>query len=188
MSGTKKNTSSSEHMGIGLYFYFSALSLRRAAESCLFCQTKPYASIWNWIKNTVEKNYIKEKKAYEYVIDETAIKKVGSGAIWHRVATMEPNNKEILAISISKEKNMLVAERFVSSLIKTHGEHLAVSPDDGGIRYPQACRFLKVGRHLHFPYWKSIIERTRQYLKDRRTDNLMFTFLAKRRNANQSMS
>jgi putative transposase len=177
----------SEHMGIGLYFYFSALSLRSAAESCLFCQTKPCIHL-ELEKNTVEKDYIKEKKADEYVIYETAIKKVGSGAIWLWVATMEPNNKEILAISISKEKNMLVAEQFVSSLIKTHGEHLAVSPDDGGIRYPQACRFLKVGRHLHFPYWKSIIERTRQYLKDSITDNLMFTFLAKRRNANQSMS
>ena len=56
----------------------------------------------------------------EFIIDETAIKKVGSGAIWLWVATIEPNNKEIVAISITKEQNMFVAERFASSLIKTH--------------------------------------------------------------------
>ena len=48
------------------------------------------------------------------------LSKVGSEAIWLWVATIEPNNKEIVAISIAKEQNMFVAERFVSSLIKTH--------------------------------------------------------------------
>ena len=36
----------------------------------------------------------------EFIIDETAIKKVGSVAIWLWIATIEPNNKEIVAISI----------------------------------------------------------------------------------------
>ena len=71
---------------------------------------------------------------------------------------------------------MFVAERFVSSLIKIHGEHPAVSTDGGGNWYPQACRFLKVGHHLHSSFEKSIIERTMQYLKDK-TDSLVFTFL-----------
>ena len=70
---------------------------------------------------------------------------------------------------------MFMAERFVSGLIKIHGEHPAVSTDDSGTWYPQACRFLKVGHHLHSSYWKSIIERTIQYLKDK-TDSLMIIF------------
>ena len=68
------------------------------------------------------------------------------------VATIEPVNRQILAISITKEQNMFVAERFVSGLIKIHGKHPAVSTDDGGNWYPQACRFLKVDRHLHSSY------------------------------------
>ena len=121
---------------------------------------------------------------YEFIIDEAAIKKVGSVAIWLWVATIEPDNKEIVAIGITKEQNKFVADRFVSSLIKTHLRH-SVPTDDGGTWYHQAGRFLKAGRHLHSPYWKSIIERTMQYLKDSRTDSLMFTFPAeKRRNAN----
>ena len=35
------------------------------------------------------------------------------------------------------------------------------------IWYPQACRFLKLVRHLHSHYEKSLIERTIQYIKDR---------------------
>ena len=38
--------------------------------------------------------------------------KVGSEYIWLWVA-IEPKNKEILAITISKERNMFVAERFI---------------------------------------------------------------------------
>ena len=36
---------------------------------------------------------------------------------------MEPINKEILAVSVSKERNMFVAERFVSAIMEKYGEH-----------------------------------------------------------------
>ena len=45
------------------------------------------------------------------IIDETQLK-VGSEYIWLWVA-IEPKDKEILRISISKERNMFVAERFL---------------------------------------------------------------------------
>ena len=60
---------------------------------------------------------------------------------------------------------MFVAERFLSSLIKIHGNHPVST--DGGTWYPQACGFLKVDHHIHSPFEKSIIERTMQYIKDR---------------------
>ena len=105
----------------------------------------------------------KRKKISEYVVDETMLK-VGSDYIWLWVA-IEPKNRQILALSISKERNMLVAERFLSGLVKIHGRH-SVSTD-GGTWYPQACRFLKIRHHLHSAYEKSLIERTMQYIKDR---------------------
>lgn len=70
----------------------------------------------------------KRKKVIEYVIDETVIK-VGSEFIWLWVA-IEPIRNEILGISISIERNMFIAERFISKLIKIHGPHL-VSTDGG---------------------------------------------------------
>jgi hypothetical protein len=39
-----------------------------------------------------------------------------------RVA-IEPENKQILQINISFERTMLVAERFIVSLINTYGKH-----------------------------------------------------------------
>ncbi len=108
----------------------------------------------------------KKKKIDEYIIDETAIK-IGVELIWFWVV-IEPKDKVILSFDISKERNMLVAERFLSHIIKEYGEHPVST--DGGTWYPQACKFLKLNHHIHSPFEKSIIERTMQYIKDR-TEN-----------------
>jgi len=69
---------------------------------------------------------------------------------------------EILALSISKERNMFIGERFLSGLVKVRGKHPVST--DGGTWYPQACRFLKLKHHIHSPLEKSISERTMQYI------------------------
>jgi putative transposase len=99
----------------------------------------------------------------KFIIDETIIK-VGSEYIWLWIA-IENDNREILQISISKERNMFVAVRFILNLVKRYGEHPVST--DGGTWYPQACRFLGLRHHIHSSYEKSIIERTVQYIKDR---------------------
>jgi putative transposase len=96
-------------------------------------------------------------------VDETLLK-VGSKLIWLWV-TIEPENRQILALTISKERSMFVAERFLHDLIKIHGKHPVST--DGGTWYPQACRFLKLKHHFHSSLEKSLIERTMQYIKDR---------------------
>jgi putative transposase len=109
----------------------------------------------------------KRKRTTEFIIDETMIK-IGSNYMWIWVA-IESESKEILRISVSKERNMLIAEHFISSLTKGYGgggKH-SISTD-GGTWYPQACQFLKLDHHhIHSSYEKSIIERTMQYIKDR---------------------
>jgi putative transposase len=64
----------------------------------------------------------------EYIVDETLLK-VGSEYVWLWVA-IEPENRNILTLSISKERNILIAERFISDLPKVHGKH-PVSTDRG---------------------------------------------------------
>jgi putative transposase len=79
---------------------------------------------------------------------------------------IESKTKRILALNISKERNMLVAEeRFIASVVKVYGKHPVST--DGGTWYPQACRFLRLTHHLHSTFEKSIIERTIQFIKDR---------------------
>ncbi len=114
----------------------------------------------NWIQKYKPKKISpKKKKIDEYILDETIVK-VGSKYIWLWVA-IEPENKEILRLSISKERNMFVAERFLSHIVEEYGKHPVST--DGGTWYPQACKFLKIGHHIHsvvYKIEKSIIERT----------------------------
>ena len=159
-----RNRTPSKYVYYGLHLYFSGLSLRRASErlSCIF--KRNHVSIWNWIqKYHPQKISAKSKKIDEFIIDETLFK-VGSEYVWLWVA-IEPENKQILALSISKERNMFVAERFISKLVMIYGSHPVST--DGGTWYPQACRFLKLQHHLHSYFEKSLVERTIQYIKDR---------------------
>ncbi len=120
-------------------------------------------AIWNWIQKYRPQRVTSTKRRIsEHVIDETLIK-VGSEYIWLWMV-IESKNREILALSTSKERNMFVAKRFIVGLVKTHGKH-PVSPDgEHGIHKHAGFR---IKHHIHSPLEKSIIERTMQYIKDR---------------------
>ncbi len=152
-------------IGYGLYLYFLGLSFRNTAKalSFLLLIKISHVSIWNWIQKYKPYKLKKKKNIDKYIIDETAIK-VGSELIWLWVV-IEPIYKEILAINISKERNMFIADRFLSYIVEEFGHHPVST--DGGTWYPQACKFLKLKHHIHSPFEKSLIERTIQYIKDR---------------------
>ena len=161
-----RNRTSSEYVGYGIYLYFLGLSFRSVAKalSYLHIIKRSHVSIWKWIQRYKPKKIkSKKRKISEYIIDETLIK-VGSEFIWLWVA-IEPENKEILGISLSKERNMFVAERFLSKTVKEYDKHPVST--DGGTWYPQACQFLELDHHIHSSLEKSLIERTIQYIKDR---------------------
>jgi putative transposase len=61
-----------------------------------------------------------------------------SELIWLWIA-IEQENRQILALSISKERNTFVAEIFLDGLVKVYGKQPVST--DGGTWYPQACRF-----------------------------------------------
>ena len=147
-----------------LYLYFLGLSHRSTAKALNRFVERSHVSVWKWIQKYRPKRLsTKRKRVNGYIVDETQIK-VGSRYAWLWVA-IEPKHREILGIDVSFERAMLVAERFIASLINMHGKHPVST--DGGTWYPQACRFLKLKHHLHSPLEKSLIERTMQYIKDR---------------------
>jgi putative transposase len=159
-----RNRTPSKYVYYGLHLYFSGLSLRKASERLSRLYKRNHVSIWNWIqKYKPQKLQSTRSKVLEYIVDETMLK-VGSELIWLWVA-IEVENKQILALSISKERNMFVAERFIQGLVKMYGKHPIST--DGGTWYPMASRFLHLDHHIHSYYEKSIIERTMQYIKDR---------------------
>ncbi len=123
MISKRKRTPSSD-IGHALYLYFLGLSTRCVAKAMFFLHKvrRSHVAIWNWIQKChPRKTPSKRKKIEEYIVDETLIQ-VGSELVWLWVAT-EPENRQILALSISKERNMLVAERFLSGLVRVHGKH-----------------------------------------------------------------
>jgi transposase-like protein len=82
---TRRNRTSSEHIGYGLYFYFSGLSLRKTSErlsSCFIKKSCINQSGIEYNKSINPKRYLKgkRKKIKEFISDETLIK-IGSELI-----------------------------------------------------------------------------------------------------------
>ena len=67
---------------------------------------------------------------------------------------VEPIHKQILGVYISRHRNMIVVEAFLSALIRIYGKHTVYS--DGGNWYPEACVSLGLKHRLHSSYEKSI--------------------------------
>ncbi len=87
-------------------------------------QKKPYCDMELDSDISSSKDIIK-KKENELIVDWAVIK-VGSEFIWLWVA-IEPKNREILALNVSKELNMFVAERFfLSGLVNICGNNPTV--------------------------------------------------------------
>ena len=113
-----------EDIVYSLHLYFNGLSLRNTSKAISRFVKRSHTAIRDWIqKYKPERLSYTKTKISEFIIDETQIK-VGSEYIWLWVDIIESKTKNILGISISKERNMfVVAERFLSDVIKEYGEH-----------------------------------------------------------------
>ena len=60
---------------------------------------------------------------------------------------------------------MIVAEKFISSLVDKYGKHTVYT--DGGTWYDEACNVLRLKHCPYSPLEKSLMERVNQYFKDR---------------------
>jgi len=163
---TKRNRTPSLDIDRAMYLYFLGLSTRCVAKALLFLHNvkRSHVSIWKWIqKHHPRKICSKRKKIEEFIVDETLLK-VGPELIWLWIA-IKPENRQILAQTITQDRNMLIAERFLSGVVRDYGKHPVST--DGGTWYPMACKFLKLKHHIHSFLEKSLVERTMQYIKDR---------------------
>ena len=109
-----------EDIVYSLHLYFSGLSLRNTAKAISKFIKRSHTAIRDcWIQRyKPERLFYDKTKISVFIIDETQIK-VGSEFIWLWVA-IESETKNIVAINISKERNMFVASRgFYMTLQKT---------------------------------------------------------------------
>ncbi|MER5175282.1 MAG: hypothetical protein ABJB76_09140 [Candidatus Nitrosocosmicus sp.] len=115
-----RNRTPSEYICYALYFCFSNLSLRKAAmiDNHFALSNEPCFYLKLDIKIQSSKGIIKEKENSRIFLiqkDETVIR-IGSELIWLWVA-IEIESKEIIGTSISQERNMFVAEHFISEIL-----------------------------------------------------------------------
>ncbi|HEY6656937.1 MAG TPA: hypothetical protein VIZ62_00275 [Nitrososphaeraceae archaeon] len=71
----------------------------------------------------------------------------------------------MLGIYISEKRNMLIAEKFIRSLVENYGKHIVYT--DGGTWYDEACNVLRLKHYLYSSFEKSLMERVNPYFKDR---------------------
>ena len=149
-----------------LYLYFLGLSLRNTSKALIISKDdkrRSYVSVWNWIQRFDSCNIYKRKRVSASIIDETVIQ-VGSQHFWLWFC-IEPIHSSVLGIYISEERNMLVAEKFIRSLVSNYGKHIVYT--DGGTWYDEACEVIGLKHYLHSSIEKSLMERVNQYFKDR---------------------
>ena len=121
---SKRNRTPAEYIDYCLYLYFLGLSLRKVVKALSYLHLVKRSHVllakkWKWIQKFRSRNISlpKRNKISEYIVDETLVK-VGSELMWLWIA-IEPKNKQIFAQSITQDRNMLVAERFLSGIVNS---------------------------------------------------------------------
>ena len=151
----ERNRTSTIVVMYSLYLYFLGLSLRNTSKALLIFrdEKRSYVSVWNWIQRFAEYPIYKRKRVTAFIIDETVIQ-IGNQHFWLWFC-IEPIHRSVLGIYISEERNMLVAEKFIRSLVDKYGKHTVYT--DGGHWYPEACNRLKLKHYLHSSIEKSLM-------------------------------
>jgi transposase-like protein len=134
MFAFERERTSAEVIMYALYLYFLGLSFRRTSKAIqpLFEEQgkrRSHVAVWKWVQRFNPKRLYHCKRVPAFLIDETTIIQVGSDEAWLWIA-VEPIHRQILGVYISRHRNILVAESFLSSLIKIYSKRTVYS--DGG--------------------------------------------------------
>ena len=140
-----------------LYLYFLGLSLRNTSKALAIFrdEKRSYVSVWNWIQRFGSLQIYKRKRVSAFIIDETVIQ-IGNQHFWLWIC-IEPIHSSVLGIYISEERNMLIAEKFIRSLVSNYGRHIVYT--DGGTWYDEACEVVGLKHYLQSPFEKSLMEK-----------------------------
>jgi putative transposase len=154
-----KHTQNTYWLWFMLVIVLSRLSYRNTSKALTQFVKRSHAAVWKWIQRYKSKKIARKREIISGLMIDNTIVKIGSNYMWIWVA-IELKSREILALNISKERNMLIAERerererFISRLVQIHGRYPVST--DGGIWYPQAYRSLNVDHHIH-PLWRKVL-------------------------------
>ena len=143
----ERNRTSTIVVMYSLYLYFLGLSLRNTSKALVIFKDnkRSHVSVWNWIQRFAEYPIYKRKRIPAFIIDETVIQ-IGSQHFWVWFC-IEPIDSSVLGIYISKSRNMLVAEKFIRSLVEKYGKDTVYT--DGCIWYLESYHLLRMKHYSH---------------------------------------
>ena len=117
----KRNRTSIVIVMYSLYLYFLGLSLRNTCKVLVIFRDenrRSYVSVWNWIQRFGSFQIYKRKRVSAFIIDETVIQ-IGNQHFCLRIC-IEPIHISVLGTYISEKRNMLIAEKFIKSLVSKY--------------------------------------------------------------------
>ena len=76
---------------------------------------------------------------------------IGSQHFWLWFC-IEAMHSSVLGIYISEERNMVVAEKFIRSIVSMYGKHIVYT--DGGTWYDETWIIIGLKHYLHSPFQK----------------------------------
>jgi uncharacterized membrane protein len=93
-----------------LVIVLSRQSYRNTSKALTQFVKRSHVAVWKWIQRYKSKKIARKRKIISGLMIDDTIVKIGSNYMWIWVA-IELKSREILALNISKERNMLIAER-----------------------------------------------------------------------------
>ena len=161
----ERNKTSTFIVMYSLYLYFLGLSLRSTSKALVIFRDdkRSYVSVWNWLQRFGSCQIYKRKRVTAFIIDETIIQ-IGHKHFWLWFC-IEPVHSSVLGMYISEERNMIIAEKFIRSLVSKYGKHTVYT--DGGTWYDQACNVMGLKHYLYSSIEKSLMERVNQSVPER---------------------
>ncbi len=151
----------------GVYVYLCSNSLRRASKILEPIVERSYEAIRQWVQRLApicDGFDVDRKLVSSIFVDETMISIKGKQA-WLWIA-FEPGLRVLLAFRIGYHPQSIPdAYLFLKELRIRYGRKPIWT--DGGVWYPDACRWARLEHHVYEQELKNLIERMNQYVKDR---------------------
>ena len=128
---SQRNRTKPKDIAYGLYLYFLGLSYRNAAKALNRFVERSHVSIWKWVQHYKPQrvSYIIEANFLTLSLMKRKLK-LAITTFGFGLQSNQSDGKTILGNYISSERNMLIAERFLNSLINKYGKH-NISTDGG---------------------------------------------------------
>jgi transposase-like protein len=130
---------------------------------------RSHVSIWKWVQKyadcAADRFRTDKQRVKEIFVDKETLLPIDGHDYWLWIA-YEPNLNVCLMMYLSRERTIFVCYHFFKQLRNRFGGRKPVFTD-GARWYDDACKWLRLERHVYGTKLKNVMERFIQQIKDR---------------------